>query len=89
MMDYDNPYTGSQSVISIWQISKVIPPDILPSVRIENVLGNIAEMISKGLLKELGDPILTTDNDSRRFSLTSAGMIKFRRNPSYGTDVNR
>jgi hypothetical protein len=79
MIDYDNPYTGSQSVISIWQISKVIPPDILPSVRIESLLGNIAEMIDKGLLKELGDPILTTDNDSRRFSLTSAGMIQFRK----------
>jgi hypothetical protein len=75
MMDYDNHYTGSQSVISIWQISKVIPPDILPSVRIESLLGNIAEMIDKGLLKELGDPCWH-DTISQR-------------NPPYGTDVNR
>jgi hypothetical protein len=79
MMDYDNPYTDSQSVISIWQISKLIPPDILPSIHIDSLLDNISEMKRKGFLKELLDPIMTTDFDSRRFSLTSAGMIQFRK----------
>lgn len=80
MTEYENPYTGAQGAISIWQVSKLVPTEILPTVNADNdLLCNILEMKQNRWLKELDDPILTTDTDSRRFSVTSNGMIQFRR----------
>ena len=76
----ENPYTGSQGAITIWQVSKLIPPEILPSVDgTHDLLCNILEMKKKRWLKELNDPILSNDDDSRRFSMTSSGMLQFRK----------
>ena len=48
MTDYENRGTGSQGAISIWQISKQIPPEILPSVSINNdLICNVLEMKNK------------------------------------------
>lgn len=80
MTDYENRYIGSLSATSVWQVSKLIPPEILPSVGVDNdLLCNILEMKDKRWLKELHDPILSNDTGSRRFSLTSNGMIQFRK----------
>jgi hypothetical protein len=80
MTDYENRGTGAQSAISIWQISKQIPYDILPSVSVNNdLICNVLEMKDKKWLKEINDPILSDDVDSRRFSLTHNGMLQFRK----------
>ncbi|HET7147991.1 MAG TPA: hypothetical protein VFI73_05770 [Candidatus Nitrosopolaris sp.] len=80
MTDYENRYTGAQGAISIWQISKQIPPEILPSVGVnKDLICNVLEMKNKKWLKEVHDPILSDDDDSRRFSLTSNGMLQFRK----------
>jgi hypothetical protein len=76
----ENPYTGSQGAINVWQVSKLIPPEILPTIVADHdLLCNILEMKKKRRLKELNDPILSDDNDSRRFSMTSSGMLQFRK----------
>ena len=78
--EYENPYTGAQGAISIWQVSKLVPPEIVSQVDSGNdLLCNILEMKKRGWLKELQDSILTDDNDSRRFSMTASGMLQFRK----------
>jgi hypothetical protein len=78
MNDYENRGTGAQGAISIWQISKQIPYEILPSVRVDNdLICNVLEMKDKKWLKE--NPIPYDDDDSRSFSLTSNGMLQFRK----------
>lgn len=78
MTDYGNRGTGAQGAISIWQISKQIPPEILPSVSVNyDLICNVLEMKDKKWLKEIHDPILSDDDDSRRFS--SNGMLQFRK----------
>lgn len=59
-------------------MSKLIPPEILPSVGVDNdLLCNILEMKDNRWLKELHDAILSDDTDSRRFSLNN--MMQFRK----------
>lgn len=60
MTDYENRGTGVQGAISIWQISKQIPYEILPSVGVGNdLICNVLEMKDKKWLKEIRDPILS------------------------------
>jgi hypothetical protein len=78
MTDYENRGTGAQGAISIWQISKQIPYEILPSLDVNNdLICNVLEMKDKRWLKENHVPY--DDEDSRSFSLTSNGMLQFRK----------
>jgi hypothetical protein len=48
MTDYENRDTGAQGAISIWQISKQIPYEILPSMDVDNdLICNVLEMKDK------------------------------------------
>jgi hypothetical protein len=79
MNDYENRGTGAQGAISLSQISKQIPYEILPSLDVDNddLICNVLEMKDKRWLKE--NPIPYDDDDSRSFSLTSNGMLQFRK----------
>lgn len=80
MTDYENRLTGSQGAINIWQISKQIPYEILPSVGVNNdLICNVLEMKERKWLKEIRNPILPGDEDYRTFSLTHNGMLQFRK----------
>jgi hypothetical protein len=82
MTEYRNRDTGAQGTISIWQISKQIPYDILPGIGVNNdLICNVLEMKDKKWLKEINDPILSPpdDDDNRRFSMTYNGMLQFRK----------
>ena len=61
MTDYENRGTGAQGAISIWQISKQIPYEILPSLDVDNddLICNVLEMKDKRWLKAI--PPLTSN----------------------------
>jgi hypothetical protein len=79
VIEFQNRETGAQGAISVWQVSKQFSDELVPEVGPNDLLCNILEMVKRGWLKELRDPILTDDNDSRRFSMTTQGMVQFRK----------
>ena len=73
-LEHENPYTESRIAISLWQISKLVPEEIVSQVGSVDLLCKILEMKKKGWLEEVRDGvyaiILTDDKDSRCFSMT-------------------
>jgi hypothetical protein len=76
--EFRNRETGVKGAINLWQVSKLFPDELVPGTGPNDLLCNILEMVKKGWLEELHDPIISTDNDSRRFSMTQQGMVHFR-----------
>jgi hypothetical protein len=80
IIEYENPHTGAQGAISVWQVAKLIPSEVLINLSTDrDLMCNILEMRKKGWLKEINDPILSDDEDSRRFTMTHIGMLEFRK----------
>jgi hypothetical protein len=64
-IEFRNLETAAKSAIDLWQVSKLFIDELVPGTGPNDLLCNILEMVKKGWLEELHDPILTTGNDSR------------------------
>jgi hypothetical protein len=83
-LESDNPYTNTRGTISVYQISKLLYPEILLDIQpsTDDILCNMLQMQQKGFLKESKPPFdghYNEDEDMRSFYLTAGGMIKFRK----------
>jgi hypothetical protein len=79
IIDFENQETGVKGAFNPWQVVKQFRDELVPEVGSNDILCNILEMVNKGWLMELYDSIITTDDDSRRFSMTTNGMLQFRK----------
>jgi hypothetical protein len=83
IIESENRETGTRGAINIWQISKLVLPEIVTSISSPTeVLCNMLEMKDKGLLGESKVGFrryFDEDNDMRSFYLTSWGVIQFRK----------
>jgi hypothetical protein len=79
VIEFQNRETGVQGAFNLWQVSKLLSDEFVPGIGPDDILCNVLEMVNKGWLKELFDPIINTDNDSRRFSITVPDMLQFRK----------
>lgn len=77
--DTSDSVGASKTRITVWEIGKIVPNSVLPSVdNVADVLGNLSSLRKAGLLNiEVGS--YSQDPEQFLFSLTVNGMIYFRK----------